>query len=45
MKILIFSEPMYPYGEGAGLVTFIYTKALVREGFKVALVTTQSKFK
>lgn len=39
MKILVFSELLYPHGGGAELATWLYTKMLAEEGFDLSIVT------
>ncbi|MEM2045601.1 MAG: glycosyltransferase family 4 protein [Candidatus Bathyarchaeia archaeon] len=41
MKILIFSELLYPHGGGAELATWLYSKLLAEEGFKVTIITSK----
>jgi glycosyltransferase involved in cell wall biosynthesis len=41
LRILVFSELFYPHGGGAELATWLYSKLLVEEGFKVVIVTRQ----
>jgi len=41
MRILIFSELLYPHGGGAELATWLYSKLLAREGFKITIVTSK----
>jgi glycosyltransferase involved in cell wall biosynthesis len=41
MRILIFSELFYPHGGGAELATWLYSKLLAKEGFKITVVTTR----
>ncbi|MGB9826902.1 MAG: glycosyltransferase family 4 protein [Thermosphaera sp.] len=40
-RILVFSELFYPHGSGAELATWLYSKLLANEGFKVTVVTTK----
>lgn len=37
----MFSERFYPHGGGAELATWLYSKLLAEEGFKITVVTTQ----
>jgi len=41
MRILIFSELFYPHGGGAELATWLYSKLLAKEGFKITVVTSK----
>jgi len=41
MHLLVFSELFYPHGGGAELATWLYSRLLVEEGFKITIVTTQ----
>jgi len=37
----VFSELFYPHGGGAELATWLYSKLLAKEGFKITVVTTR----
>jgi glycosyltransferase involved in cell wall biosynthesis len=41
MRILVFSELYHPHGGGAELATWLYSKLLANEGFKITVVTTR----
>jgi glycosyltransferase involved in cell wall biosynthesis len=41
MRILIFSELLYPHGGGAELATWLYSKLLAEKGFKITIVTSK----
>jgi glycosyltransferase involved in cell wall biosynthesis len=41
MRILIFSELLYPHGGGAELATWLYSKLLAEKGFKITIVTSR----
>jgi len=41
MRILIFSEFFHPHGGGAELATWLYSKLLAKEGFKITVVTSK----
>ncbi len=41
MRLLVFSELLYPHGGGAELATWLYSKLLVEEGIKITIVTKQ----
>jgi len=41
MRILIFSELFYPHGGGAEVATWLYSKLLAKEGFKITVITTK----
>ncbi|MEM2704256.1 MAG: glycosyltransferase family 4 protein [Candidatus Bathyarchaeia archaeon] len=41
MKILIFSELLYPHGGGAELATWLYAKMLAEKGFDLSIVTSK----
>ncbi|MEM2610444.1 MAG: glycosyltransferase family 4 protein [Candidatus Bathyarchaeia archaeon] len=41
MKIIIFSELLYPHGGGAELATWLYAKLLAEKGFDLSIVTSK----
>lgn len=41
MRILTFSELLYPHGGGAELATWLYSKLLAEKGFRITIVTKQ----
>ncbi len=41
MRLLVFSELLYPHGGGAELATWLYAKLLAEEGIKITIVTKQ----
>jgi glycosyltransferase involved in cell wall biosynthesis len=41
MRILVFSELFHPHGGGAELATWLYSKLLAKEGFKITVVTSK----
>lgn len=41
MKIIIFSELLYPHGGGAELATWLYAKLLAERGFDLTIVTSR----
>jgi len=41
LRLLIFSELFYPHGSGAELATWLYSNLLVKQGFKISIVTQQ----
>ncbi|MEM3739764.1 MAG: glycosyltransferase family 4 protein [Candidatus Korarchaeum sp.] len=42
MRILVFSELLYPRGGGAELATWLYAKMLAERGFEICIVTSKS---
>ncbi|MEM3610244.1 MAG: glycosyltransferase family 4 protein [Candidatus Anstonellales archaeon] len=41
MRILIFSELLYPHGGGAELATWLYAKMLAEKGFELSIITSK----
>ena len=41
MNVLIFSKLFYPHGSGAELATWLHSKLLAQNGFKIAVITKQ----
>lgn len=41
MRIMVFSELLYPQGGGAELATWLYVKMLAEEGYDLFIVTTK----
>ncbi|MEM3503634.1 MAG: hypothetical protein QW134_05370, partial [Nitrososphaeria archaeon] len=41
MRILVFSELLYPHGGGAELATWLYAKMLAEKGFELSIVTSK----